>query len=609
MRIFLSYARERLSEAQQVDAALEAEGHEVFFARDSIPAGSQFGRAIREAVAGSDLFVFLISPESVEPGSYCLTELGFARERWPKPADRVLPVAVAQTPPESLPPDIQSLSALYPTGNAAAEVVACVEAIARKRRRARLKVAALALAALFAVVGVGAAVWRGRNAEPRPFLSVVAVADPRPAVAGMPALVEVRGHAENPLPHIDSIIGVALELEDARAEPQRDFTPILLDANGGQNFFEWFRVSAKGDSLVTPRRWRACIRHAGVRGQTCGDWSEWDAGPLVGAAPLAEAQRGRSRVVASTAAGFLLGLASPHQLLVQSSGGDSTRVVPLPGEPTAIAVAGDRVAVGTRAPGVVVVLGPGGQRSEHRVPTGRVGGSEVTTGVASVALNDWEAWVITGGPDGEPAIRLLDLAAGRWVTLPYAADVFKFDARGMRLRAGPSGVWAVPTATAPSSLYLLSRTRVQEIRGHDVSAVSCAGDLAPRSDSTVRVVSCEGGLLTGRPRPTGFTTVADESLRLFPFTKGDWRTEWLAATGDTIAVAITVLRNDPERRDQVPLVSRIAWGVPGSDRARIGFERDSLAVTSLAVRDTLALATVTSARGVRDLVAVPLGPR
>ncbi|MEZ0332764.1 MAG: toll/interleukin-1 receptor domain-containing protein, partial [Gemmatimonadales bacterium] len=146
MRIFLSYARERLSEAQQVNAALEAEGHEVFFARDSIAAGSQFGQAIREAVGRSDLFVFLVSPESVEPGSYCLTELGFARERWPKPADRVLPVVVTTMTPESFPPQIQSLSALYPTGNLAAEVVACVDAIARKRRRARLMAAAVALA-------------------------------------------------------------------------------------------------------------------------------------------------------------------------------------------------------------------------------------------------------------------------------------------------------------------------------------------------------------------------------------------------------------------------------------------------------------------------------
>ena len=161
----------------------------------------------------------------------------------------------------------------------------------------------------------------------------------------------------------------------------------------------------------------------------------------------------------------------------------------------------------------------------------------------------------------------------------------------------------MPTATTPSSLYLLSRTQVQEIRGHDVSAVSCAGDLAPRSDSTVRVVSCEGGLLTGRPRRTGFTTVADESLRLFPFTKGDWRTEWLAATGDTIAVAITVLRNDPERSGQVPLLSRIAWVVPGSDRARIGFEGDSLAVTSLSAAISVIARSSRSRRPTVSIIA------
>ena len=68
------------------------------------------------------------------------------------------------------------------------------------------------------------------------------------------------------------------------------------------------------------------------------------------------------------------------------------------------------------------------------MPTGRVGGSEASTGVASLALTEREAWVITGGPDGDPAVRLLDLAAGRWVALPYADDVSQVDARGMRLR-------------------------------------------------------------------------------------------------------------------------------------------------------------------------------
>jgi hypothetical protein len=196
------------------------------------------------------------------------------------------------------------------------------------------------------------------------------------------------------------------------------------------------------------------------------------------------------------------------------------------------------------------------------------------------------------------------------VALPYAGDRFEFDPRGVHLRAGPSGVvWGLTTGTTPSSLYQLGRTAVVEIGGHQVSAVSCAGDLSPAVDGTVRVMSCEGGLLRGRPRPDGFTTAADHDLRFFPLVKGDWRTERIAGAGDTLALAVTVLENDEATRDPVPLVSRIGWSIPGLERALIGFERDSLAVTSLAVHDTVALAAVISARGVRDLVAVPLRRR
>lgn len=608
VRIFLSYAAERLSVAQQVDTALEAEGHEVFFARDSIAAGSHFGPAIRKAVRASDLFVFLVSPESVEPGSYCLTELGFARERWPKAADRVLPVVVAPTPADGFPSPIQSLSALYPAGNVAAEVVACVDAMAGKHRRTRLRTAALALVALCAVSGIGAAVWSGRGAGPRPFVSVASVVEGRPAVAGMPAMALVRGNARNPLPEVDSIVDLTLDLDGARTEAEGGFVPILIDANGGENFAQWFRVMADEGGPLTPRRWRVCVGHAGRRGRTCQAWSPWDAGDLAGAVPLEEAQRRRTRVVASAPNQFLVGLASPPELLALRSAGDSPRPVPLPGEPTALAAAGGRVVVGTRAPGVLVVLGPGGERAEYPVPRGRAGGSEASTAVASLALTEREAWVITGGSDGDPALRVLDLAGGRWLTLPYADD-FEFDARGLRLRAGPSGeVWAVTASTTPTTLYRLGRGAVTATGGHDVPAVSCAGDLAPTGDGTVSLLSCDGGLLKGRPHPDGFEMVADRDLRLLPFAKGDWRIDWLAGTGDTVAVAITVLRNDPDRHEAVPLLSRIAWVVPGSDRARIGFERDSVAVTSLAVRDTVALATVVSADGVHDLLSVALRP-
>lgn len=196
MRIFLCYAAERLLVAQQVDAALETEGHDVFFARDSIAAGTPFGRSIRNEVGASDLFILLVSPESIEPGSYCLTELGFARERWADPTGRVLPVVVAPTPPDSFPPYVQNLSAL------------CI------------------------IGGIGAVLWRWRDQGPaRPFLSVASITEVRPAVAGLPPLVLVGGNARNPLPHVDSIVELALDLDGAaRAVPKGRWDPILIDA-------------------------------------------------------------------------------------------------------------------------------------------------------------------------------------------------------------------------------------------------------------------------------------------------------------------------------------------------------------------------------------------
>src|SRR4051794_4746174 len=137
MKIFLSYAAEQADLAAHVSAALEAERYTVFFAHDSIGASTHFGPAIREAVHRSDLFILLMSPESVAPGSYCLSELGFARERWPDPAGRVLPVAIGGTSPESFPPYVQGISALLPSGNVAAEVVDRVDRLRRAHRRAR----------------------------------------------------------------------------------------------------------------------------------------------------------------------------------------------------------------------------------------------------------------------------------------------------------------------------------------------------------------------------------------------------------------------------------------------------------------------------------------
>ena len=75
MKIFLSYSSQNRASVEPVNFALAAQGHDVFFDRDDLPAGTEYDQRIIEAVEGADLFVFMLSPASIRPGSYTLTEL------------------------------------------------------------------------------------------------------------------------------------------------------------------------------------------------------------------------------------------------------------------------------------------------------------------------------------------------------------------------------------------------------------------------------------------------------------------------------------------------------------------------------------------------------
>jgi TIR domain len=123
MRIFLSYASEDKDSAEQLYLALIASGHQVFFDRATLPPGGDFNSRIRQAVRESDLLIFLISPHSVARSSYALTELSFARDKWPHPLKSVLPVMLRETAFGSIPNYLKAITVLEPQGNVAAEVV------------------------------------------------------------------------------------------------------------------------------------------------------------------------------------------------------------------------------------------------------------------------------------------------------------------------------------------------------------------------------------------------------------------------------------------------------------------------------------------------------
>lgn len=103
MNIFLSYSSKNRPKAEEIALALQAEGHEVFFDKDDLWGGENFNAVIRRQIADADLFLFLISPDSVRQGAYSLSELRLAREKWPSPKKHVMPMLLESTDIETIP--------------------------------------------------------------------------------------------------------------------------------------------------------------------------------------------------------------------------------------------------------------------------------------------------------------------------------------------------------------------------------------------------------------------------------------------------------------------------------------------------------------------------
>ena len=167
-RIFLSYASEQSEAAAQIELSLKGDGYSVFRDRTSLPPGESFDARIRTAIEESDLFIFLISRESVSPGRYTLTELKFAEQKWAHPAGYVLPVVVGPVPKEAIPVFLRAVTILHPQGNLTAEVAAAVARMTAPWWRRMLQPRRLApTVAVMLIIIVGAWIALPRYLERR----------------------------------------------------------------------------------------------------------------------------------------------------------------------------------------------------------------------------------------------------------------------------------------------------------------------------------------------------------------------------------------------------------------------------------------------------------
>ena len=165
MDIFISYSSKYRDLCERLQLALDAEGHRCFVDRTELEPGQPFDAELREAIADCDVFIFLVSPESVAAGSYALAELNLAQQRWRHPRGRVLPVVVAPTPLPSIPSYLKAVTLLQSKGEIVAETLAAVSRMgSRGRRPLWLTLAALAVIAMIGISAF-AYVWQKRSAE------------------------------------------------------------------------------------------------------------------------------------------------------------------------------------------------------------------------------------------------------------------------------------------------------------------------------------------------------------------------------------------------------------------------------------------------------------
>jgi hypothetical protein len=150
VKVFISYSRTQHRLAESLSVRLLGENHTTFFDVTSLPAGEGYDAKIRDAINKADLFVFLISPDSIRKESYAQAEMTIAQGRWPNPSGRVLPVMVEPTPLDQVPPYLTAVTVLQPKGNLEAAVLDQVAKIA-SRRRSRNRWVSLGLGALLIV--------------------------------------------------------------------------------------------------------------------------------------------------------------------------------------------------------------------------------------------------------------------------------------------------------------------------------------------------------------------------------------------------------------------------------------------------------------------------
>lgn len=562
MRVFLSYANEDRAAAEPLVLLLRGEGHTVFFDRDDLPGGSEYNVRIRKAVNSSDLFLFLISPESVATGRYTLSELAMARRRWPHPNDRVLPVMLRPTPLDAVPPYLRAVTIVDSAGNFSADVGDEVERLRKRRIRRRLIAAAVA-AVTAAAIAVALYAWR--SARLTPAVRVVAAVErwkkaPSWESDRYLAKLDVWNGFDVPV----NVEELTAESQSARYRLESSFDvsgAAFTTAAPGKStpwsmVLRWVRQEGASaapvhDGEVPPgTAWRVCWSARDSR--SCGEWQRWSPRGAFDASAVAEfppAIRRQVRAVAWSGSRFVVAIAD-GRIALASPNLQFDVIGRVTGTPIALALAPAAIAVATRSPDGVAILDAQTLAPLWRqpVPSGTIiefnEKKPMSTEPQSLAFDGKRAWITTSRSGG--AAAMYEMTANVKTKL-LSSDLYMARIEDLRLQFANGHLYATTPSLTPHYIYQLDVPATYS--GHDSDDVSRIADFVPVPGAPGSYYGTCAGLQLCRFHLDAGRFLVDQRLGAPPGLEPAWDVNALAVDGAVITAGfIRLLGEEWESR-------------------------------------------------------------
>ena len=508
IRVFLSYARNDRGVAELVAQSLIERGHKVFFDGNNLPAGETYEDQIEAAVERAGLFVFLVSPHSVEDGRFTRTEIVFAQKKWPSAKDRVLPVIITPTEFDTIPAYLRAVSILEPEGNIPAEVAAAVDRLARRRPRLLKLMGCLVLLAATAYAGWSVLIPKSPKLKVEAFLQPYerGIFDREPinklsytisnigAVATKLLWVELQARPKDTL----TIVRQSEEVDLLTGQP--------IGADGEHEGYFAARINTKGNNIEV----RACAEFDNAP-QTCSPWTKTQAFQpheyLYGNAfDLPDTLKPANAVIGTHPDGFLMAVG--QKLYSVSETGVTQEEQSLPALISAL-YHNERVLYAAAGNQVYKL---DSETFEQLMRFDSINdsidesslGETISPTIDQFAHDGEHLWYTTSSQTGKAGMFFADPDTGQVERVPYYEEI-DWDIDGFRLRSGDRAVWSGETNSTPTSLYKFEAESHTIFSGHDYDALSCATDAFETFAGPLLVPDCNGNIFdvsfdTGTPQ-------------------------------------------------------------------------------------------------------------